>query len=135
MKKILALALALSLLSGCSLFSTKPIEIKAEPVKRIPLVVPKVDPFTRRIVSWIIVTPQNAQAVFEDLKKKGEPVVLFALTTKGYVGLSSDVGAEIKITRQMQAIIDAYKKYYVDQGEEIDKTNKKNESLNSTQTP
>lgn len=120
MKKLILLSLALLMLSGCGLFNTKPLEVSVQPVKRIPLVVPIVDQYTNRVVQWVIVTPKNADAVFADLKKKGLPVVLFALTSKGYTNLSEDTGDQIKITRQMQAVIEAYKKYYVDQSKAFD---------------
>lgn len=108
------------MLSGCSLFNTKPLKVETKPVERIPLAVPSVDPYKHRKVEWIIITPENAEKVFADLKKKGHPVVLFALTDKGYQALALNTGDQIKITRQMQAVIDAYKKYYL-QVEERDR--------------
>lgn len=101
------------MLGGCSLFGTKPVKIESKPVERIPLAVPSVDPYKHRSVKWIIVTPENAEKVFAELKKKGHPIVLFALTDKGYQALALNTGDQIKITRQMQAVIEAYKKYYL----------------------
>lgn len=108
------------MLSGCSLFGTKPLVVETKPVTRIPLAVPSVDPYKHRKVEWIIITPENAEKVFAELKKKGHPVVLFALTDKGYQALALNTGDQIKITRQMQAVIDAYKKYYVENEAALD---------------
>ena len=110
MRILLIIAISL-MLGGC--FNTNPIKVQSKPVERIPLAVPSVDPYKHREVKWIIITPENAEKVFADLKKKGHPVVLFALTDKGYQALALNTGDQIKITRQMQAVIDAYKKYYL----------------------
>ena len=110
--RIFLISIFALMLGGCSLFGTKPIKVETKPIQRIPLAVPSVDPYKHREVKWIIITPENAAKVFADLKKKGHPVVLFALTDKGYQALALNTGDQIKITRQMQAVIDAYKKYY-----------------------
>jgi len=107
--KILLL-LPLLFLVGCG---SKPIQISTKPVEPIPLVIPSVDQYKHRKIKWIIVTPENAKKVFEDLQKKGQPVVLFALTSKGYENLSLNTSDQIKITSQLRAVIEAYKKYYL----------------------
>lgn len=112
MKNPLIAIILTAILSGCA--HTDPITITTVPLERIPLVVPTVDPYSNRNVEWIVVTPENAKQVFEDLKKHGKAVVLFALTDKGYENLALNVGDQIKITKQMQAVIDAYKKYYLE---------------------
>ena len=127
MRNIILIALMLTFLSGCSIFGTRPIKVSAAPVDRIPLVVPSVDPYTHREVKWTIVTPENAEKVFAELKKKGRPVVLFTLTEKGYQALSLNVGDQIKITKQQQAIIEAYQKYYL-QIEKRDEEHNKREA-------
>lgn len=122
MRILLVIAISL-MLSGC--FGTAPIKIESKPVERIPLAVPTVDPYKHRDVKWIVVTPENAARVFAELKKKGQPVVLFALTDKGYEALALNTSDQIKISKQMQAIINAYKKYYLKVEERDKKHNEK----------
>lgn len=119
-KLLLASILSVPLLSGC-IFN--PVKVTTEPVERIPLVVPSADAYNHRTVEWIVITPENAAAVFAEMKRKGEGVVIFALTSKGYENLSLNTADQLKIMRQDRAIIEAYQKYYVDQNKAIDKTN------------
>jgi hypothetical protein len=62
--------------------------------------------------TWIIVTRDNAQEVFDRLEKEGSDPVIFGLTDKGYENLSIDF-AEIRnfISTQRNIIIQ-YREYY-----------------------
>ena len=108
-----ALGCILILSSACAP-KPQPVVISAKPVAKPELVLPKADRLTARDVTWVVITPDNYEKVFSDLAKKGQPVVLFALTDKGYENLSlnlSDVRAYIQ---QQKAIILAYEAYYKD---------------------
>lgn len=125
--RIVLVAVISLMLGGC--FGTAPIKIKSEPVERIPLAVPEVDPYQHREVKWIVVTPENAEEVFTRLAEKGQPVVLFALTDKGYEALALNTSDQIKMSRQMKAVIEAYKEYYL----KVQKRDKKhNEKIKET---
>lgn len=120
MKKIILVSLlSMFMLTGC--FNSKLVKVSAEPIERAPLVVPSVDPYTNREVKWIIVTPENADQVFREMQEKGQSLSLFALTGDGYKSLSLNTADQIKISKQHKAIIEAYRKYYVEQNEILDK--------------
>ncbi|MDB9980528.1 hypothetical protein OAD61_00300 [bacterium] len=68
-------------------------------------IVPKPDPLSLRDVEFIVITPENIDEVFANLKNDQ---VLFAVTTKGYEDLAlnlSDVRAYIN---QQKGIIILY---------------------------
>jgi hypothetical protein len=115
MNKTLPIVLAsLFLMTGCSFLSTpvKTIEVDAAPIERAPLTLPDVDKLTSRTVKWIIVTPDNVNEVFAKLEKDGTDLALFAITDNGYENLSLNMADIIKLIKQQQSIIAAYKNYY-----------------------
>jgi hypothetical protein len=58
------------------------------------------------------VTKENAEEVFAELEKKGEPIAIFGLTAKGYEALSLNI-ADIKVYLGTQKeILVQYRDYY-----------------------
>ncbi len=111
------LALIIPFLTACTSFSfgkskVKPIEIENVEVERIKLNLDPPTPLRPRVTQWIVITPENADKVWEDLKKNNNNLVLFAVTGDGYEELSITM-AEIRnfINTQRQIII-KYKEYY-----------------------
>ena len=111
--RLIAIALTLVLLTGCSLFNTKPIEVSTTPIERIPLVLPDVDLFHKRDIEWVIITPDNAEKVFAELAKKGQPVALLGLTGDDYELYTLSTSDKLQLIRQLQAQIEAYQNYYL----------------------
>jgi hypothetical protein len=111
--KIQAIALiaTLILLAGCS-SKPAPIVVDTRPTARPPLVIQPVDPIVARKVEWIIVTPENVETVFEQLRTEGKDIVLFALTDDGYKDMSLNLADIQKLVRQQRSIIVAYERYY-----------------------
>lgn len=105
------IALCLISLTGCSSIPNI-LKVDTAPVVKEPLTLPKVDVINARDVKYIIVTPENAEQVFKDLENNKTDVVLFALTDDGYKNLSLNIAELMKLVKQQQAIIAAYKKYY-----------------------
>jgi len=105
------LVFLLVLLSGCSW--TKDLMVKTEPVARIPLVLPEADIYYHRNIEWRIITRDNAEEVFNKLQKDGKPVVLIGLTGSDYELLSLNVADQQLLIKQLNAIITAYKTYYM----------------------
>ena len=99
------------LISGCA--TTKPIQISTSPVQKPELVLPSADVLAERPVEWILITPDNYEKVFADLKKSGQDVVLFGITAKGYENLSLNANDLRTFMQQQNAIILAYKNYYI----------------------
>jgi hypothetical protein len=115
----LLLLLVISSLSGCaSLFggffgeSVKPVEVSTKAIDKTPLNTPAPTPLELSKPTWVIITRDNAQEVFDMLEKNGSDPVIFGLTDKGYERLSIDF-AEIRnfISTQRNIIIQ-YKQYY-----------------------
>lgn len=111
MRIFLVAILSLFLLTGCSW--TKDLVVKTEPVKKIPLVLPEADKYSHRNIDWIIITPENAEEVFANLKKKGQPVVIIGLTGEDYEKLALNMGDTQALIKQLKSIISAYEKYYI----------------------
>ena len=107
----------LPLISGCSILpkwgsDVKPIEVKTVAVEKTRLNLKDPPPLEARDVQWIIITPENAEAVFQRLRDENIDVVLIGLTDVGYEQLSLTM-AEIKnYIAQQKAIIVKYKEYY-----------------------
>ena len=107
----------LPLSSGCSILpkwgsDVKPIEIKTVAVEKTRLNLKDPAPLEARDVQWIVITPENAEAVFQKLRDENMDVVLIGLTDTGYEQLSLTM-AEIKnYIAQQKAIIVKYKEYY-----------------------
>ena len=111
MRLIIIALLSLTLLTGCSW--TRDLLVKTEPVDRIPLVLPEADEYSHRTVEWIIITPENAQEIFKELADTGRPIALIGLTGDEYELLSLNVADQQLLIKQLNAIINAYKEYYI----------------------
>ena len=102
-------------LSGCGSFGWKgvePIEIQKRAVERTPLNLPDPAPPRARELEWIIVTPENAQAVWQRLRDANTDVVVFALTDDGYETLALTMAELRNFIAQQRAIIIKYREYY-----------------------
>lgn len=99
-------------LSACS-SKIEPIEIKTKPVQKPILSVPNADQVISRPVEWIVITENNYQEVFDRLKKDNRDPVLFAITGSGYENLALNLSDLRTHIEQKNAIIVAYKAYYV----------------------
>lgn len=117
MKYLLVSALVIPLLTGCASFSlfgdkVKPVEIQTTAVERTRLNIPHPAPLSIAPVEWILITPENSERVFAELKAKNVDLVLIGLTDNSYESLSVTM-AELRnfIISQRQIII-KYQEYY-----------------------
>lgn len=111
MSSVLITVLAVLLLSSCSSIPNV-IDITTKPETKQALELPSVDRFSQRPADWIIITPENAEAIFEKLSQDGQTVVVFAMEEKSYQALSLNVADLLKLVKQQQAVIAAYERYY-----------------------
>lgn len=105
------------LISGCASFglfgnSVKPIEIQTKAAERTKLNLQEPAPLNGRIPQWYIITPENAEAIFAELKEKNIDVVLFALTDEGYEQLALNMAEIRNYIANQRSIIIKYKEYY-----------------------
>lgn len=117
--KILLLS-SVVLLSGCTLFRepVKQIETVKVEVEKPRLNLPNPQPLDLRDVEWVIVTRENAEEVFAELEKRGEPIAIFGLTSQGYEALSLNI-ADIKVYLGTQKeLLVQYRDYYEQKKEE-----------------
>ena len=89
---------------------TQSVQIKKIEISKPAPIVPEVDQLNLKSVNWVIITPENVDEQFSDIKN-GE-VVLFALTREGYENLSSNL-ADIRLNiAQYKQVIAIYKKQF-----------------------
>lgn len=114
----------LASLSACS--SPRVLEVSAKPVEIPKLTLPKADVlnFASKEVEWHVITLENYQAVFDEIKKSGRPMTLFALTDKGYANLGENLSSIRAFIEQQKAIIIAYENYYKESDKAIKDANK-----------
>jgi len=115
-------------LSGCS--SVKPLEISAKPIDRPELVLPSADQLNLRIIDWVIITEENYEEVFSQLRETGNDPVLFGLSDKGYENLSLNLSDVRAFIQQQKTIIAAYERYYKDAEVALSRAQREVQSVN-----
>lgn len=111
-KTLLTLIASSFLLSGCFWSSPEPIQVQTVAVDKTPLNLRDPDPLKPRNFKWYVVTPENVDEVFEQLKKEKYDVVLYGLTDDGYEALSLNTAELRAFILHQKEIIKAYKRYY-----------------------
>lgn len=111
---VLGCITSLLLVSACSGVSevepVTSVEVKTLEIPRPAPIVPEVDQLNLRDVQWVIITPENVDEQFKQIKN-GE-YVFFALTREGYENLAlniSDIRANVE---QHKRIIAIYKQQF-----------------------
>jgi len=102
--------------SGCASFGwrsdVQPLEVQKRAVERTPLRIQDPPPVQARELEWIIVTPENAESVWQRLRDSNTDVVLFALTDDGYETLALTMAELRNFVAQQRAITRRYREYY-----------------------
>ena len=113
----LSLLLILLLVSGCSMFGSSrdipevaPVEVVTV-IKKAPTYHPplpnEIDPVP---VEWTVLNPELMQDYLDDLNEGNAPTnVWYALTTKGYENLSTNMAEVKRYLRQVLSILKYYK--------------------------
>ena len=111
------------------------VSYKAEPIEKPALVLPDTSVLELRNADWNIITPEELNGIFDKLKKDGEPVVIYALTTEGYSQLALNFADILKLVSQQKAIIEAYKEYYEQTEKNIDEYNSTDKKMEVDKEP
>ena len=111
--------------SACSTPQSRPITVSASPVDRPELVLPNPDRIQTRPVDWVVITPDNAEEVFERIRATGRPVTFFALTESGYEALALNLNDLRTFIQQLQTIIVAYENYYAQSTAALEEANRR----------
>lgn len=93
--------------------NTRPVVINSAPIERPPLDLPEVDPINPRNVDWIVVTPDNVDAVFAQLRAQGAAPSLFAVDEQGYENIAINTQESLRVILQQQSVIEGYREYYL----------------------
>lgn len=115
MMRVMTLFVLTSMLAGCAsswFQKTEPVTIKKEEVARTPINLSDPPPLKPRTHEWILITPENADAVWKRLRESNTDPVLIGLTDDGYERLALDM-AEIRVfIAQLRAVLQKYREYY-----------------------
>jgi predicted small secreted protein len=120
MHRILTLTSALVMsmtLTGCATFSlfgeaVKPLAITTVPAEKTPLALPDPEPISTKPIKWRVITPDNVDAVWEQLEQDNEDAVVFAITADGYQQLAVTIAELRKLIVTQRVIIQKYREYY-----------------------
>ena len=115
MRNLILILLVTVNLQGCALLAwnaVKPVEIQKKAVERTPLNLADPPPLKPGAPMWLVITPENQERVFADLKAKNVDLVLFALTDDGYEELAVDIAQIRAFIAQQREIIARYREYY-----------------------
>ena len=119
---VLGCLIILSVISGCSSLP-KQIFVSAEPIEKPKLILPESDELDLREVEWVILVKENWEEQWAKLENSGDALAFFATTDSGYENLGlnySDIRAFIQ---QQEAILAAYRSYYLEAEEEFNEAN------------
>lgn len=113
--KYIAMAGVMLFLAACDTpeLETKPIVIQSQPIQRPALNLPPVDPFRARDVEWVVITPENADRIFQEMEARGEAPALFGVDERGYENIAVNTQESLRVILQQQAVIDGYRAYYL----------------------
>jgi hypothetical protein len=112
----------LSIISGCSSLP-KEIFVSAEPIEKPKLILPKTDELDLRDVEWVILVKENWEEQWAKLEKSGEALAFFATTDSGYESLGLNYSDLRAFIQQQDAIIAAYRSYYLEAEQEFNEAN------------
>ena len=104
----LLIAILISLLAACGSMA---IDDSPRNTK-VPLNISQPQPLNLKKVKWILITPENADRVFSELKAQGVDPVLFGVMDKGYIDLSENMEKVQGFIVLQKQIIEKYKEYY-----------------------
>lgn len=110
------------LLSGCASLGSlnpfgsskdvKPVEIKTKAEERTRLNLSEPAPLNLSAPTFIIITPENADEVWNGLKEGNDDIVLFGLTDQGYEKLAILIAELRNFINTQRMIIQQYREYY-----------------------
>ena len=80
-----------------------------------------------RNVDFMILTRDNVEEYFKKIEATGETIVIFGLTAQDYEYLSLNFADVLELLDQQNSVIVAYKKYYEQTDELIEKNNSQGE--------
>jgi hypothetical protein len=118
MKKVIWLLPVMALfLVGCAGNKVKPepkVVIQKVIEKKLPLNIANPTPLDLGHIQWIIVTEENVEEIWQQIKDDNEGVALFALRHGDYETLAMNIAEIRQLIGEYVVILKQYKKYYED---------------------
>ena len=118
MKKVIWLLPVMALfLVGCAGNKVKPeakVVIQKVIEKKLPLNIANPTPLDLGHIQWIIVTEENVDEIWQQIKDDNEGVALFALRHGDYETLAMNIAEIRQLIGEYVVILKQYKKYYED---------------------
>ena len=116
MKKVIWLLPVMALfLVGCASKQVQPeakIVIQKEIEKKLPLNLANPTPLSLDHIEWIIVTEENIDEIWQQIKDDNEGVALFALRHGDYETLAMNIVEIRQLIGEYVIILKQYKEYY-----------------------
>ena len=118
MKKVIWLLPVMALfLVGCAGNKVQPeakVVIQKVIEKKLPLNIANPTPLDLGHIQWIIVTEENVDEIWQQIKDDNEGVALFALRHGDYETLAMNIAEIRQLIGEYVVILKQYKKYYED---------------------
>ena len=108
----LAIGFACVALSGCSLFGSAKPTVTIVETPRTPLALSLPAPLDLTPPQWVVITPENASTVWNELTRKKVDLVLIGLTDNEYKQMALDYAKIRALVEEQRAIIIQYQQYY-----------------------
>ena len=116
MKKVIWLLPVMALfLVGCAGNKVKPeakVVIQKVIEKKLPLSIANPAPMELDHIQWIIVTEENVDEIWQQIKDDNEGVALFALRHGDYETLAMNIAEIRQLIGEYVIILKQYKEYY-----------------------
>ena len=116
MKKVIWLLPVMALfLVGCAGNKVKPepkVVIQKVIEKKLPLNIANPTPLDLGHIQWIIVTEENVEEIWQQIKDDKEGVALFALRHGDYETLAMNIAEIRQLIGEYVVILKQYKRYY-----------------------
>ena len=116
MKKVIWLLPVMALfLIGCAGNKVQPepkVVIQKEIEKKLPLNIANPAPLELDNIKWIIVTEENIDEIWQQLRDDNEGVALFALRHGDYEALAMNIVEIRQLIGEYVVILKQYKEYY-----------------------
>ena len=117
-KKLIILLPVMALfLVGCAGNKVQPeakVVIQKVIEKKLPLNIANPTPLDLDHIQWIIVTEENVDEIWQQIKDDNEGVALFALRHGDYETLAMNIAEIRQLIGEYVVILKQYKKYYED---------------------
>lgn len=110
--KIAATSVVILALVGCASSGNQTLKIVSEPLERAPLALSAPEPVKLSNITWRIITPENANAVWSEMQLGNQELALVALTIQGYQQLILDLEALRAFIANQRFVILQYQEYY-----------------------